>query len=75
MRCRVWLAGQVDLRWCCVSCHPFLVINELLRRHCVVTVVSLVLCTKSPVVRSFQVVEYPTGMAGDMLGSADPHGW
>ena len=65
----------MDLRWCRVSCRPFLVINELLRRHCVVSVVSLVLCIESTVVRPIQDVKGPAGVRDDMFGSADLHKW
>ena len=50
-------------------------INELLRRHCVVSVVSLVLCIESTVVRPIQDVKGPAGVRDDMFGFADLHKW
>ena len=50
-------------------------INELLRRHSVVSVVSLVLCGESAVVRPFESVKDPADVTDDMFRSTDPHWW
>ena len=50
-------------------------INELLRRHCVVSVVSLVLRIENTVARLIQGVKGPAGVRDDMFGSADLHRW
>ena len=71
----VWLASQVDLCWCWVTCHPCLVLPELYRRHCVLAVVPLVLCAQGTAVWPFQGVENAAGMRDDMFGSADPYRW